>query len=273
MHHDVSRPRQAGGTLAEVGPARTAVASVVITAHDEAPSIARTVNHLLDGLWDDELELTVVCDGCTDDTSRRARRAAPEAVVLETARPSRNEAVRVGSASCTTYPRVHLDPDVVLDGPDLRRLVAPLRDGRVLAAAPRRVLVTTGCPLLVRWYCDVWQHLPGEGGGLVAGGAVALTERGQARADARPWPARNDLVAHELFGEEERVVVEDVTVLVHAPRHLLTLVREGRGAGSAPTWRSLARLLVRHPLLTPKVPAYLVASGLSRLLARDTGGH
>lgn len=261
----------------------TTMASVVIPAHDEGRTIARSLDNLYQGLFDEELEVVVVCNGCTDDTAERAREVAPGATVIELERPGKAEAMRVGNAAATAYPRVHLDADVVLRGSDLRRLLEPLRNGTALAAAPQRLLVTRGSSAPVRWYYDVWQRLPQVGRGLFGRGVVALTAEGQARVDALPPMMGDDLVASEAFTDAERVVVEDAVVHVHAPARLADLVArrervvtgnsqadaEGaRHAGSRTSPGTLLRVVTRHPSLLPKLPVFLAVTYVARRRAR-----
>lgn len=258
------------------------IASVVIPAHNEAATIGRNLARLYHGVWD-EIEVLVVCNGCDDATAVRAREAALGVRVLEISQPSKAEAMRVGNAASSVFPRVHLDADVVLGGEDLRRLIEPLQDGSLLAVAPQRVLVTARSSIAVRWYYDVWERLPQVRAGLFGRGAVALSAEGQSRVDALPPLMSDDLAASEAFEPEERRVVEDAVVYVRTPRHLTDLIRrrtrvvtgnaqadaEGaRQPGSVTTWRDLGTLVVQHPGLLPKLPVFLGVTAVSRLLAR-----
>lgn len=254
----------------------------MIPAHNEAATIGRNLARLHHGVWD-EIEVLVVCNGCSDATAARARESAVGVRVLEIAQPSKAEAMRVGNAATAVFPRVHLDADVVLGGDDLRRLIEPLRDGSVLAVAPQRVLVTARSSIAVRWYYDVWECLPQVRSGLFGRGAVALSAEGQQRLDALPPMMSDDLIASEAFGPGERLVVEDALVYVRTPRHLADLVRRrtrvvtgnaqadaagARKPGSVTTWRGLGTLVVQHPALLPKLPVFLGVTAVSRLLAR-----
>lgn len=259
------------------------IASVVIPAHNEAAVIGRSLARLYQGIWHDEIDVLVVCNGCTDDTAARARTAHRNVRVLEIGRPSKAEAMRVGNSLSTVFPRVHLDADVVLSGDDLRRLVEPLQDESLLAVSPRRALVTAHSSVVVRWYYDVWQHLPQVEAGLFGRGAIALSAEGQSRVDSLPAVMSDDLAASEAFRPEERRVVDEAVVFVRAPHHLADLVRRrirvatgnaqadavgARRSESVTTWRDLARLAVARPGLLPKLPVFLGVTAVSRLLAR-----
>src|ERR671916_3274463 len=93
-----------------------AVASVIIPAHNEAATIGRNLAALRMGTHGDDLDVVVVCNGCTDQTADVARRADPRARVIEIPQPSKAEAVRVGNAATDVFPRVHLDADIELTG-------------------------------------------------------------------------------------------------------------------------------------------------------------
>ncbi len=259
------------------------IASVVIPAHNEAAHIGHVLSHLYHEVWDHELEVLVVCNGCTDNTAARVRDESLGIRVLEIGQLSVADATRIGDAASKVFPRVHLDADAVLPGADLRRLLEPLQDGSVLAAAPQRLLVTAHSSVAVRWYYQVWEQLPQVRTGLFGRGAVALSEEGQHRVDALPRLVSDDLAASEVFEPGELTVVEDAVVHVLAPHNLVDLVRRrihvvvgnaqavalgARRPGSETTWGDLARTCVRHPRLVPKLPVFLAVTAVSRLLAR-----
>lgn len=258
------------------------IASVVIPAHNEQRTVVRCLDSLLRGVWEDELEIVVACNGCTDDTAEHARTAAPSAKVLELPLPGKDAAMRAGDKVATAFPRLHLDADVVLDGAGVRELVAAVGDG-ALAAAPRRVLVSEGCSWPVRWYYDVWERLPQVRDGLFGRGVVALSEEAQRRLDALPSLLSDDLAASEAFAPHERRVVDAAVVRVHPPRHLADLVRRrirvvtgnaqadavgARTSAAVTTWPTLLSVVARRPQLLPKLPVFLAVTAVGRLLAR-----
>jgi glycosyltransferase involved in cell wall biosynthesis len=91
------------------------VASVVIPAHDEEERIETTLRSLVRGVAHGELEVVVVCNGCTDATATVARSVAGVEVV-EIAEASKIAALRVGDERTRTFPRIYLDADVELSG-------------------------------------------------------------------------------------------------------------------------------------------------------------
>src|SRR5690606_16894893 len=168
-------------------PPRTAAdappgASVVIAAHNEAAVIEQTLRTLMAGS-PVPLDITVVANGCTDDTARVAR-SVPGVRVIELPTASKAAALNAGDAAAVGFPRLYLDADVRLSGADLGALLAALETHP--AAVPGRELVLTGRPLLVRAYYAISARLPAFRGALYGRGVIALSEAGRARFDRFP---------------------------------------------------------------------------------------
>ena len=260
-----------------------AVASVVIPAHDEAASIGRTLRALRTGLDGHELDVVVVCNGCSDDTAEVARRADPRARVVEIAQPSKNEAVRVGNAATDVFPRVHLDADIELEGSAVLALLAPLDDAGVLATAPLRSVPRAGCSRWVRWYYDVWEALPQVESGLFGRGVVVLSREAQARVAAQAEMMNDDLGMSDAFSAAERRVVTGAVAVVRPPRTVQDLVRRRirvatgnaqaarlgvRRQASRTRVRTLVALAVTRPGLALRVPVFLGVYVVAALGAR-----
>jgi hypothetical protein len=257
------------------------VASVVIPAHDEANVIAGNLRTLLGGVEPGRLEVVVVCNGCTDETADVAR-SFRGVRVIEIAEPSKTQAVRVGNAAATYFPRVHLDADVSMSGADVLALTAGLHDG-VHAVAPTRVLPLGRSAWPVRSYYRVWERLPQVRRGLFGRGAVALSAEGQRRVDALPQVMSDDLAVSEAFAEAERRVVPDATVTVHPPRTTADLLNRRvrvvtgnaqatdlgiRHASSITTPAVLVRMAVRSPRVAVDIPMFLGIGLIARWRSR-----
>lgn len=248
------------------------VASVVIPAHNEAATIGRNLTALRRGTEPGELDVVVVCNGCTDATAEVARRADPRARVIEIPEPSKVEAVRVGNAATSVFPRVHLDADVELTGAAVRELLAALDDPRTRASSPGREVPRAGCSLPVRWYYDVWERLPHVRTGLFGRGVVAVDADGQRRLSALPRLLGDDLGMSEAFEESERVVVAGATAVVRPPLTVGDLLRRRiriatgnaqadavgvRTSGARTTPATLLALVRDDVRLTPKVAVFV----------------
>ncbi|MFE1381492.1 glycosyltransferase family 2 protein [Streptomyces sp. NPDC058740] len=267
--------------------------SIVIPAHNEERTLGRLLDALLDGARDEEFDIVVVCNGCTDATARVAAEHGPRVRVVETPVPSKHEALRLGDAHARGFPRIYVDADVVLGSGDVRALTDALsgpgdRGGEVLAAAPERELPMTGCSWRVRAYYRVWQRLPAVREGLFGRGVIAMSGEGHARIAALPPLMADDLAASLAFAPAERRVVRAARVVVRPPRTWRDLIRrrvraatstaqlEDHQARSAPAAAPSARtgigdlraLLRADPTLLPAVLVFLSAALAARRGAR-----
>lgn len=259
------------------------LASIVIPAHNEAASIARTLTALRRGTSPGELEVVVVCNGCSDDTAEVARRVDPDATVVEIPEAGKAGAVRMGNRIATTLPRVHLDGDIEIAGDHVRALVEALRDG-VHATGPRREIPRQGCSPVVRAYYAVWERLPSVSTGLFGRGVLALTQEGQRRVSTLPPMLSDDLVVSDAFALQERRVVQEAVAVVRPPRTVRDLLRRRervvtgttqadqqqlRRATSVTTPTDLVEVLRRRPTLLPQMIVFIAVT----LVARFRGGR
>ncbi|MDT0188246.1 glycosyltransferase [Microbacterium sp. ARD31] len=260
-----------------------AVASVIIPAHNEAATIGRNLLALRQGTGASDLDVVVVCNGCTDQTAEVARRADPLARVIEIQQPSKAEAVRVGNTATDVFPRVHLDADIELSGTAVMQLLEPITRDHVLATAPRRDVPKASCSRWVRWYYDVWESLPQVESGLFGRGVVVLSEQAQARVAALPRMMSDDLGMSDSFSGDERRVVPGAVAVIHPPRTLRDLVRRRiriatgntqaarlgvRRPASRTSTRTLLGLAVSRPGLALRLPVFLGVHVAARLGAR-----
>ena len=252
--------------------------SIVVPAHNEAAVVGRLLDGLLRGAHVGEVEVVVVCNGCTDGTATVARRAG--VVVLETPVPSNTAALRLGDRACTSFPRHNVDADVELDVAAVRALAAALH-GPVLAAVPERHLVLTGRPWAVRAYYRVWEQLPTVREGLFGRGVLAMSEEGHSFVAELPDVTADDLWMHHAFRAEQTAVVSTAVVSVHAPRRLADLLRRrlrvvagarevrshaGSGPGTSGTRATdLEALLRARPDLWLELAVFACVTAVARL--------
>lgn len=148
--------------------------SIVIPAHNEAPVIGRLLDSLLaDSVPEDDTDILVVCNGCTDETAQVAAARGPRVRVVEIPVPSKHAALRAGDDHARSFPRVYVDADVVITGAGVRALVEPLEDeaSGILATAPAREIPLAACAWRVRAYYQVWQRLSAVREGLFGRGS------------------------------------------------------------------------------------------------------
>ena len=266
------------------------LASIIVPAYNESFVIRRLLSQLVGTACQDEFEIVVAANGCTDDTAEVARSFEPHVQVLSLVTASKREALTAGNRAATTFPRVYIDADVELGAGDIRALAAALRRPGVLAATPRLELAMAGRPWPIRWYYDVWTRLPEVRRGLFGRGVVAVSEAGYERIAGLPPVFADDLAASLAFTPTERTIVDDACVVVHPPRTFTGLMQirvraatgvtqieqtEGAPLSVARTRPSDLLAIVREePLMAPQVALFLVVAALVRRRARraDRGG-
>lgn len=211
----------------------------MIPAHNEARVIGRLLDSLLADSAEDEIDIVVVCNGCTDDTARIAAERGPRVRVVEIPVPSKHAALRAGDDHALGFPRLYVDADVVVTGAGVRALSGPLTDDTsgILATAPERRVPLSACAWRVRAYYQVWQRLPAVREGLFGRGVIAVSKAGHARIAALPPVMADDLAASLAFTPMERLVVGAAEVVVQPPR----------------TWRDLIKRRVRAAVSTAQV--------------------
>lgn len=256
--------------------------SVVVPAHNEAAVLDSTLRRLCGPSSSPDLEIVVVCNGCTDDTAEIARRTAGgEAVVLETPVASKAAALNLGDDAVAAFPRLYLDADISLDAEGARRLARALGPG-VLAAAPARTLDTSLAPWPVRSYLRLWADLPSVRSSLAGRGAIILSAEGRRRFGRFPELVADDRFVDSRFSPAEVRIVPEVTAVVAAPRTVGDLLaRKTRvflgnrqlEAGEAPQRRPALRLgwvgvVARSPARLLDLPAFLLLSLVADVRAR-----
>lgn len=260
--------------------------SIVIAAHNEAAVIGRCLDALLSDARPGEFDVTVVANGCTDDTAAVAA-TRPGVRVVDLATAGKAAALNAGDAVAVGFPRVYLDADIVLTTAAVRSLVGAL-GGAALAATVGRELDLAGRPLLVRAYYAVHGRLPVFRDGLFGRGVVALSEAGRARFDRFPELVADDLFLDSLFSGTEKRHVTSYTARVATPRRTDDLVRRlvrvrggnarmraaaADGEITAPV-RPAARLswlrdvVVPRPWLAPAAVCYVAITVVAAVSAR-----
>src|SRR6266516_8091226 len=185
----------------------SAVAAVVIPAHNESRVIGRLLGRLVPFAAEQGIEIIVAANGCTDNTAEIASDFGQAVRVLVIGTASKHRALRAGDQVAAGFPRVYVDADVELGPADLQALIAAVAVPGVLAAAPERVLLFDGCSWPVRWYYDVWLRLPEVRHGLFGRGVIAVSEAGHARLARLPALLADDLAASLSFAPAERRIV------------------------------------------------------------------
>jgi glycosyltransferase involved in cell wall biosynthesis len=203
---------------------RLALGSVVIPAHDEAGVIRRCLDSLFSGFEPGEIDVVVVCNGCSDDTAELARSSGHPLRVIELGDRSKPAALRAGDLTASAFPRLYLDADVVLPGPAARSVMARLQAGAV-AARPPIAYDFCRSSAAVRSYYRARSRVPSVLGSLWGAGVYGLSAAGRARFDEFPDVVADDLWLDRQFERNEVEIVDSAPVVVVVPRRSRELLR------------------------------------------------
>ena len=109
--------------------------SIIVPAYNESTVIARALAAITAGAKRDEIDVIVVCNGCTDDTASKAREFGPPIRVIETSVGNKAHALNVGDKAARSFPRIYADSDVVISLDTIRAIAARFERGDALAVA------------------------------------------------------------------------------------------------------------------------------------------
>lgn len=261
---------------------RTPRASVVIPAHNEEAVIDRCLQAILAGATPGELEVAVVCNGCTDRTASIVRRSFPGVKLVQLDVASKPAALNAGDRAVSCFPRFYVDADIELPIDSLRTVRSVLDLGEVQCAAPCPVFHLADRPAAIRAFYAVWRRLPYLGDRMVGSGVYALSQQGRARFAEFPPITADDQFIMQLFERHERDAVDGASFTIHPPQRLRGLInmrsRAYRGnselarsglARTAPPGRAGRALLqaARSPAMWPGIVVFVVVNGFAKARA------
>lgn len=199
--------------------------SIVVPARNEGLVIARTLRAMTSDAAPGEIDVIVVCNGCTDDTADVARSFGPPVRVIETEVGSKTHALNLGDQAASAFPRIYADADVVVKLDTIRALVTRLARGDVSAVAPQPSVNLSGCSWYVRAYYDIRSRLPSASEGIGGSGVYALSHTGRNRFGEFPKVTADDGYVRIHFKPDERETLAHANSIVFAPRTIKDLIR------------------------------------------------
>jgi glycosyltransferase involved in cell wall biosynthesis len=260
------------------------VISVVIPAYNEAQVIERALKAITRGSRVEELQIVLVCNGCTDDTADIARSFGAPVFVVETPIRNKANALNIGDEAATGFPRFYIDADVVVTFDTIKVLSKSLERPEIFAVAPRPRYNLEGCAWVVRAFYDVRRRLPSFDEGIGGSCVYALSKAGRSRFASFPTLVADDTFVRVQFMNFERETVHGATSIVFPPRTIRGLITiearadfgslelarrypllwKNRGEGNH---RQLL-FLFRRPALWPRLLAYVLIKIAARSKAR-----
>jgi len=258
--------------------------SIVVPAFNESAVIARTLDAMTSGANRSELDVIVVCNGCTDNTASIARSFGPPVRVIETGVPSKSHALNLGDQAAVCFPRLYVDADVMIGINTIRKLAQRLGRGDVHVVAPTAHIEFSTCSWPVRAYGNIRSFLPSAKEGVGGSGVYALSEIGHRRIREFPNLIADDGYVRIHFAAEERETVASAMSTVFYPatlKHLIaTKTRSHYGsfelARAFPgLWKNKGKSntaalleLFKYPWLWHKLLIYCFVMSIAKVRAR-----
>jgi len=256
--------------------------SIIIPAHNEERVIERCLSQFVCAVQDEDFEVIVVCNGCTDQTASIVENLGDNFICIETDKASKTHALNIGDKIACSFPRIYLDADVSISTNAVTALSDTLDRGYLAASTEVRMDLSS-CTWPVKAYYDVWLSLPYCKTGMMGAGLYALSEQGRRHFDQFPDLIADDGYVRCLFNESERGVTHGHYSVVTAPRNISGLIkiktrsRLGRYQlkekfpeiinNEVKDYRSATRDLLFDIKSWPKVLVYLAINIVSRIRA------
>ena len=208
---------------------RSGRASIVIPAYDEEAFLGRLLESLVDSSSQRAMRVIVVCNGCTDGTEDVAR-GFPEVEVRVSDVAAKHAALNLGDEIAgDDYPRLYVDGDIRIDPASVLALLAALDVEAPRAVGPTVQYDFSHSPWLAGAFIRTNERLPFQEhwhATRLQGRRIYGTNRtGRARFDRFPQIRSDDGFFDLVFDDNERVVVEDASVLCPCPTSVGDLLR------------------------------------------------
>lgn len=212
---------------------RQPLASVLIPAHNEGAVIERCLDALFDGVQHGDLDVVIVCNGCSDNTAALVRASGRPVRVLELTQASKSAALRAADEAAATFPRLYLDADVTLPGASALAVIDRLERGAIVARPPL-VYNSSRSSAVVRSYYRARSRMPSVLTSVWGAGVYGLSAEGRGRFDVFPDTVADDLWLDHQYVPDDVEIVDCAPVVVIVPRrardliHMLRRVYRGK---------------------------------------------
>jgi glycosyltransferase involved in cell wall biosynthesis len=198
--------------------------TIIIPAHNEEKIISNCLKPFIKNARLDDLEVIVVCNGCSDLTVNTVKKLSDKFVCLETDIPSKTHALNLGDEYATSYPRIYLDADIVISFDAVEAINTTLKNNiYATSLEPKMDLSKSSWP--VKAFYEIWLNLPYCKAGMIGSGLYALSEKGRSKFDQFPNIIADDGFVRCLFKDKERIVTKDHFASVSAPYTLSSLIK------------------------------------------------
>jgi len=266
--------------------------SVVIPAHDEALTLPRCFQCLLNQDYPGKMRVIVIDNGSTDGTfdvaaqwKERFDAVGHELLPLRLEVGNKPGALNAGDAAAVGQCRIYLDADTEISSNCIRAIAAALADGSGVGICCAQMEVPPARSWFTRRYGRVWSQLPWVRDDVIGAGLYAVSAAGRKRWTDFPNIIADDMWAQAQFQREERRVIPDASFVVRLPDGLRNLIhvrtRWIRGNRELEQYMNASvprvdfplagriQWLLRNPQLWPDLPLYFAVNTWVKWRARS----
>lgn len=198
--------------------------TIIIPAHNEQKQIKNCLTPFIDFVGLDNLEIIVVCNGCTDSTAKIVQSLSDKFICLETPIPSKTKALNLGDEYAHSFPRIYLDADIVISLEAVYSMCAALSaDNQATSLEPKMSLSKSSW--CVKAFYDIWLALPYCKMGMIGSGVYTLSKEGRVKFDKFPDIIADDGYVRCLFKDNERLTTKGHFSIITAPRDIYSLIK------------------------------------------------
>ena len=200
-------------------------ATVIIPAHNEAHSITACLKALGSGK-NQSFQIVVICNGCTDKTEEVIKNEFPQVCVFNLPQASKSLAIRFAESKNPGFPRVYMDADILFNEDLISEFIRNIEEqDEDFLTIPKSHALTKKSSVLVKKYYEAWYSTKYVKQFGFGSGVYALSESARSRFNEWPELIADDGFVRTQFGAKEIKVLNQVMVLVTAPKTLIQLIK------------------------------------------------
>ncbi len=197
--------------------------SVIVPAYNEINVIDHTLKPYAS--LTTEVQVIVVCNGCTDGTEDHVRSNYPwvELIVLDEG--SKVKAINAGNKVAKYFPRVYQDADVILSINSILNIEKEFDCKQYLFASPSVSLKGDKVDRIVKQYYEFIYETPAYKAGMVNSGVYILSKEALEKIGEFPNIIADDGFVKGCLGVENLQRLYNSTSIVGMPTKTISLVK------------------------------------------------
>jgi len=209
--------------------------SIIIPAYNEETLITKTLITLLQDNNLHNIELLVICNGCSDQTFSKTQSFINENslslknkkidfLLFETSKASKTNALNIGINNSHGLIKVFIDADIQICGKDVNLLISELQNKKLKAISPRVNFSFDNSSFWVRQYYRV-ASLSFYNANTRLSNVIALSEAGIKQITPLPNVIADDEYIRRQFTENERAVSQHCSLIFLCAKKLKDLIQ------------------------------------------------